>query len=330
MEPRDLQPDISIVVPTRNRRLLLQRLLERLRAIDDGLCYEVIVVDEASSDDTPTWLSAQQWDRSMLRTIRHDQPLGPSGARNAGLALASAPFVAFIDDDDLTSPDRLRRQRDLLLASGDQWSCSGKVDIDDDLRVIGHGTCPDIEGFYERILAFNILPAAGQGLLVDTQLVREVGGFDTAISQAEDWDLCIRLAARSVPVMLDEPGVGYRTGVASLSTDTTKMEAGITAVLAKHAAERHRVGVEAAWFDIHRSLLAADLLTSRRRSARRALLALRTRPSTREVARCVVTLIAPRWMGRTQLARRVAQVPTEWRRAAEMWLGSSSGPAVRE
>ncbi|MFM2072480.1 MAG: hypothetical protein RLZZ623_2743, partial [Actinomycetota bacterium] len=80
------------------------------------------------------------------------------------------------------------------------------------------------------------------------------------------------------------------------------------------------LGVEPAWLEIHRSLLAADLLTSRRRSARRAIAALRARPSLREVARCSVTLVAPHAMAARQLERRAAQVPSDWREAARAWL----------
>jgi glycosyltransferase involved in cell wall biosynthesis len=320
MDPNDTQPDIAVVVPTRNRQVLLRRLLGRLAVIDDDLHYEIIVVDEASSDTTAEWLAGLEPSRHPLRVIRHDVPLGPSAARNAGLAAVTAPYVAFIDDDDLTSPDRLRRQRELIVAANGRWSCSGKVDIDDELRVIGHGRCPTADRFLERLLAFNVLPAAGQGLLIETALAREVGGYDVTLDSAEDWDLCIRLAEQCVPVFLDEPGVGYRTGVASLSTDTSKMEAAIRAVLDKHAATRARLGVEPAWLEIHRSLLAADLLTSRRRSARRAIAALRARPSLREVARCSVTLVAPHAMAARQLERRAAQVPSDWREAARAWL----------
>jgi glycosyltransferase involved in cell wall biosynthesis len=322
MQSNDPPTDISIVVPTRNRLALLQRLLARLDAIDDALVYEVIVVDEASSDGTAEWLDKLQFARHRLRVVRHDIPRGPSAARNAGLAATGGSYVAFIDDDDLTSPDRLRRQRDLIVGSGARWSCCAKVDIDDELRVIGHGRCPASERFLEQLLAFNVLPAAGQGLLVERELALSVGGFDESLDSAEDWDLCIRLAIESVPVFLDEPGVGYRTGVASLSTDTTKMEAAIRAVLDKHAATRSALGVEPAWLLIHRSLLAADLLTSRRRSARRALAALRAHPSLREVARCTVTLVAPKTMAHRQLQRRVAQVPHDWRVAADRWLAA--------
>lgn len=324
----DVTPDVTIVVPTRNREALVTRLLDRLDAIDDDLTYELIVIDEESSDGTTEHLASWRPARMGLRVIRHDPPKGLSAARNVGLAAATAPYIAWIDDDDLTSPDRLRRQLELIRASGARWSCAGKVDIDDDLNVIGHGRCPAAEGFLERILAFNALPAAAQGLLVETELARQVGGFDESLDAAEDWDFCIRLALVGPPAMLDEPLVGYRTGVPSMSTNTAKMDRTIAAVLAKHQAERSRRGVEPSWFEIHRSLLTADVMNSRRDGLRRAVKMLRARPTPKTAARCAAVLLMPE--REAQRARRVRaeQVPAEWLHIARGWLGPA-GPGAR-
>lgn len=323
MAPPDTVPDISIVVPTRNRRALLQRLLDRLDAIDDGLVYEVIVVDEASSDDTQTYLAGLQPARMQLCVIRHDLPLGPSAARNAGIAAARAPYLSWIDDDDLTSPDRLRLQRMQLASGSARWSIASKVDIDDDLNVIGHTACPTADRFYERILCFNILPAAGQGLLSETELVRSVGAFDPDLRSAEDWDLCIRMAAQGTPAMLDEPHVGYRTGVTSMSTDTGLMLRSIQAVLAKHISEHDRLGIQPDWFQIHRSLLAADALNSRAAVVRRSMHVLRGQPSLKSLVRCAATAVAPIWWAQRSRRLRMAGVPPAWRTFAEGWLRPS-------
>ncbi len=312
--------DISIVVPTRNRRALLQRLLERLDAIDDDLAYEVIVVDEASSDDTAELLAGLRTKRMQLRIIRHDPPMGPSGARNAGLAAARGEFIGWIDDDDLTSPDRLRLQREMMRASGASWAICAKVDIDDDLRVIGHTPCPPAAGFVDGLLAFNTVPAAGQGLLVRTQVARALGGFDTDIKVGEDWEMCIRLALHGPPAILDEPLVGYRIGAVSLSTDTDLMESSIRQVLAKHAAERARRGVEPAWAEIHGSLLFYDSLVARRRAAARVVKLLGHRRSPKVLARGLLAVVAPKRQYDRSMRVRRQRVPLAWRDQADQWL----------
>src|SRR4029453_7953121 len=101
--------DVSVVVPTRNRSALLARTLQSVLRQQD-VEFEVIVVDEASTDETPAVLSALGNQR--VRVIRHDSPRGLSAARNNGAAGASGEWLAFIDDDDLWAPDRLARQLD--------------------------------------------------------------------------------------------------------------------------------------------------------------------------------------------------------------------------
>jgi hypothetical protein len=319
-------PDISVVVPTRNRCRLVSRLLSQLvLGLEPGPSYEVVVVDEGSSDDTPVLL-ARLAEAGRVRVVRHDVPRGLPAARNAGAAVARGRYLAWIDDDDLTSPDRLRRQLEALDAGEQRWSIAGRIDIDDDLAIIGHSRCPSPEGFLPRLLRFNDLPTAAQGLLVERELADEVGGYDEALRSAEDWEYCIRLAAISEPHLLDEPLVGYRTGVTSMSTDTARMEEAITAVLDRHADLRAAYGVSPDWAAVHHSLLAADVARSRRRAAARVARLVRAEPSLRNVARGVAAVAAPRWFDRQSAARRAAQVPDGWRRQARAWLDALPSP----
>jgi glycosyltransferase involved in cell wall biosynthesis len=310
---------IAVVIPTRNRRKLLERLLGQLLRPSVADAYDVIVVDEASTDDTPQYLDRLVAE-GRITAIRNDPPRYLPGARNTGLDAATGRYVAWIDDDDLTSPDRLIRQRDALVASGLRWSCAAKVDIDDDLQIIGHRACPSPDGFLRELLVFNCLPAAAQGLLVERSLAVEVGGYDRDFRASEDWEFCIRLAAIAEPHFLDEPLVGYRTGYESMSTDSTLMEDSIRAVYAKHAALMAEQGVEPDWAAVHQSLLTVDLLTSRRAAVRRGAALLRADPSPRNIARTAAVLLAPERFARQSAARRREQVPADWIRQARTWL----------
>lgn len=94
---------VSIVIPTRNRARLLGQALRSARG-QTWRDREIIVVDEASDDDTPAMLSRAFPD---VRVIRHAAPRGPAGARNAGVAAARGDWVFFWDDDDLMHPGHL-------------------------------------------------------------------------------------------------------------------------------------------------------------------------------------------------------------------------------
>jgi len=88
------EPELSIVIPAFNAAPFLAPLLEKLRAVPS--CWEIIVVDDGSTDDTPRLRS-----RCPERILWLHRPRGgPSAARNTGLRQASAPYLAFLDADD--------------------------------------------------------------------------------------------------------------------------------------------------------------------------------------------------------------------------------------
>jgi GT2 family glycosyltransferase len=92
MEP----PVVSVVVPTRNRAAYLQVTLDSLAGQELAEPYEVIVVDDSSSDSTPEVAR-----RSTARYVAHGVHRGLNLARNTGIRESSAPLIAFVDDDVL-------------------------------------------------------------------------------------------------------------------------------------------------------------------------------------------------------------------------------------
>ena len=96
---------VAVVIPTHNRSARLRRLLDGLRAqhVDGG--FEVVVVDDASTDDTPEVVA------ELARSYPHpfhyerlERNAGPAVARNRGWRIATAPLVAFTDDDCVVEP----------------------------------------------------------------------------------------------------------------------------------------------------------------------------------------------------------------------------------
>jgi GT2 family glycosyltransferase len=92
-----------VVVPTSNRPDYLEVTLASLAAQDFDGEYEVIAVDDASHDRTPRVIEA-----SRVRSVRHDEPRGPNGARNTGVREASADLIAMVDDDVWAPPGWLQ------------------------------------------------------------------------------------------------------------------------------------------------------------------------------------------------------------------------------
>jgi len=185
-------PEVSVVIPTRNRWDLLSRSGLAAALMQKDVDLEVIVVDDGSTDETPGRLAALEDPR--IRVIRHDQRQGVARARNHGVAEAQAEWVAFLDDDDLWSPDKLRRQLDLANESGAGFVYGSAILLDDQRKVLKLLASPKPAELAGRLTRANILPAGQSNVMARTDVVRQVGGFDERLSLIADWDMWLRLA----------------------------------------------------------------------------------------------------------------------------------------
>jgi glycosyltransferase involved in cell wall biosynthesis len=181
-----------VVIPTRGRWRLLSRTLAG--ALDqEGVDHEVVVVDDGSNDETPERLVAIGDPR--LRVVRNERPGGVAAARNRGLAAAVGEWVAFLDDDDLWSPRKLRAQLDAAQAEDADFAYSAVVAVDGDLNVTRALPFPDPRDLLRRELRLNAMPAGGSNVMVSAALLRAQDGFDERLYHLADWDLWIRLTA---------------------------------------------------------------------------------------------------------------------------------------
>lgn len=198
--------DVTVVIPTRDRwprlSLTLNSALNQV-----GITHEVVVVDDASADETPLRLASVQDPR--LRVIRHKTVQGVASARNSGLFAARGTWVAFLDDDDLWSPEKLRSQLDAAMAEGAVFVYSAIVLLDEHRHVVGSLPLPDPTQLLPLLLRQQVIPAGASNVMARTHLVRALGGFDTKLQQFADWDLWIRLAAAGRAAVCPQAHVGY-------------------------------------------------------------------------------------------------------------------------
>ncbi|MGY1631553.1 glycosyltransferase family 2 protein [Geodermatophilus sp. SYSU D01186] len=200
-------PVVTVVVPTHNRRRLVLRTLDSVvnqRDVD----LHVVVVDDGGSDGTADAVRSA-YPRSV-EVVEHGHSHGVSAARNAGLARADSPWVAFVDDDDLWAPGKLRAQLDALSRSpGARWSCVGALHVDSTLSVMSSTDVPPSGDISELMLQNQSVPGGGSGVLVDTGLARRVGGFDEQISILADWDFYLRLSLHSPVAAVEDHLLAY-------------------------------------------------------------------------------------------------------------------------
>lgn len=126
--------EITVIMPCYNRGYDLIRILQAYDNQDFDRTFEVIAVDDASTDETFDVLQAYTPRRYVLRVERQPKNQGPAAARNRGLALASAPLILFVGDDILPSPQFVRGHVEAHLQNPD-WRVAilGHVRWADDL-----------------------------------------------------------------------------------------------------------------------------------------------------------------------------------------------------
>ncbi len=171
--------------------------------------WELIAVDDGSTDDTPRILA--EWERRdrRIRAVRQDA-LGLVAALNRGLADAHAPLLARLDADDRALPQRLERQLRHLDAHPD-IGLLGSWAQEIDERGARRG---DLKPATEPEALARILmqgnPFVHSSVMFRTDVVRRLGGFRPAFRAAEDYDLWLRIAETAKLANLPEPLVEYR------------------------------------------------------------------------------------------------------------------------
>lgn len=219
-------PQVSVVIPTHDRRALLMLTLQTALWQQD-VELEVIVVDDGSTDDTSESV-AGIGDR-RVRSLRHETPQGVSTARNHGIDAARGAWIAFLDDDDLWAPNKLAAQLEAAAASQATWCYTGAVKVDKRQRILG-GTPPDPPTtVMARLPSLNLVPGGCSGVIVTREALASAGGFDARLVNLADWDLWVRLGRTGRPAWVPDPLVGYRLhqGQASLDVDLILNEAAL-------------------------------------------------------------------------------------------------------
>jgi glycosyltransferase involved in cell wall biosynthesis len=194
-------PEATVVIPTHDRWPLLSRRALPSALAQEDVELEVVVVDEASSDGTREGL--EEYDDARLRIVRHDVPRRLPGARNAGVAVAGGRWLAFLDDDDVWAPRKLRVQIDAAEAASADWAYGRAVVVDGELRPLEDDPFPAPEELEGLLDGGNWIPGGGSNVVVRAEAFHAAGGFDEALRFFEDWDLWLRLLDRGRPASVD-------------------------------------------------------------------------------------------------------------------------------
>lgn len=198
-------PLVSVILPTYNRGRFLREAVDSVvrQTIPE---WELIVVDDGSTDDSPAEIDALHDARIHVVGIAHSG--SPAHARNIGIGLARGDWIAFLDSDDVWLPQKLEHQLAHFPSQPSaRWSCTGFGFID------AHGApLPQRSGLpyeprsgwiFEPLVTFSAV-ASLDTLMVERRLLTELQGFDESLASREDYDLALRMAHCAEIVALSE------------------------------------------------------------------------------------------------------------------------------
>jgi len=195
-----MRPQLSVVIPVYDNWWLTARALHELdRLRDETLPFETIVVDNASSDETPRAIGEFGW----VRYLRMTSNSNFAGACNAGARLAEAPLVLFLNNDAypigdaITPMVRAFDREEVAIAGGALFfedgatQCAGFVVLP---NAHWHYSCRNLPPTLDEVTqSRDALGVSGAAMAVRTRWFLDNGGFDQSyINGFEDVDLCMR------------------------------------------------------------------------------------------------------------------------------------------
>jgi glycosyltransferase involved in cell wall biosynthesis len=213
-------PRVSVIVPAHNYGRYLDDCLRSILE-QDVPELEVIVIDDASSDDTQDVLGRRR-DARLLR-LRNDKCLGATATINRGLGLARGDVITILDADDLMLPGCVGRHLGVFDRHPDVGLTHANARLIDEAGVVfglakrpGSGGDVSVERAFGRLLAGNFMVAAS--VFVRAACYRSVGLYDSRLAHGYDWDMWLRIARDFATAYIDEPLAARRLHRASMSS----------------------------------------------------------------------------------------------------------------
>ena len=203
-----INPTVSIIIPTYNREKLIGKAIKSVleQTFSD---FELIVVDDASTDQTQT--AVEQFQDLRIRYLHHQKNAGVCAARNTGLAAAQGRYIAFLDSDDEWRSDKLEKQIARFETAPERvgviYTWLQIIDEQGNSQKLRQ---PTARGDLQQDLIYDNIIGTPSTLMVKRDYIQKTEGFDTRLRCCEDWDMWLQLARYCEFDVIEEPLVQYR------------------------------------------------------------------------------------------------------------------------
>ncbi len=223
MRARAEMPTISIVIPAYNAD---ETILETVSSVQQQTFsdFELIIINDGSTDRTLELLNTVEDFRLKIFSYSNG---GLPVARNRGISHATGEFIAFLDADDLWTPDKLELQLAALQQHPEAGvAYSWTYFMEEQGGSLSFKACEPV--FFEGNVYANLLVGDfiynGSNTLIRRQAIESVGEFDTTLKSCEDWDYWLRLAARWPFVVVPKHQIFYRRSSGAMSSKIEVMK----------------------------------------------------------------------------------------------------------
>jgi len=225
-----MRAQIDVVIPAFNAAAYLTETLQSVAQQGDVLA-QIIVVNDGSTDHTTACVQQFSVAHPQMKIVLVEQAnLGLSAARNTGICKSTAPYIAFLDADDLWQAHKLDAQLQLFLSSVDPKLgvvYTGYSLISESSAPLSTNTrlvAPKVRGdVYRALLRGNFISGSGSSVLVKREVLDVVGGFDEKLHASEDWDMWLRIARQFHFDFVDKPLVAIRVHAKNMQKDRLRM-----------------------------------------------------------------------------------------------------------
>lgn len=208
-----MQPTISLIITVYNRERYLSAAIESILAQTRG-DFELLIWDDGSTDNSPE-IAREYAKRDRRVRVIIAEHLGRGLALKAAIAQTHAPYLGWVDSDDLLHPQALVETAGVLDTKPHiSWVYTDYLDIDQHNTVLSYG--------YRCLVPYNREELLNKFMTFHFRLMRReifdlVGGIDESLETAEDYDLCLRLSEVAQVQHIFQPLYYYRTHPESLS-----------------------------------------------------------------------------------------------------------------
>ncbi len=214
---------VSIVIPVYNGEKSLSRAIDSVLSQQTNFSYEVIIVNDASTDETQSIINQYCKEHEKIKSIVNRENIGVNESRNKAINQSQGDFVAFLDADDAWFPSKIEQQVQVFENNKNISLCFSDFsifDINNDFicnnfqywkyfrKMINTSkhvqTCKNI---FSVVIKENVIGTSS--VMVRKSELLKTDLFKSELGYSQDWDLWLRLAVNNSFAFINEPLMKY-------------------------------------------------------------------------------------------------------------------------